>query len=211
MRCIRLRILKSICVATGVAFVGVASALAAADSREAQVDKLFRWATNGPGAAVVVIDHGKVVLEKAYGFADVDKKLPLTVHSVFDLASVTKQFTAMGVMILAQQGRLRYDDSLCKYFPQFSPFGCGITIRHLLNHTSGLPDYTEIFNASGLIRTNYPRAAREAGDTFEPTSKDAVSCLAKSGKLRFQPGEKWEYSDSGYVVYWRKSSKKFPA
>jgi CubicO group peptidase (beta-lactamase class C family) len=173
---------------------------AAAESPADQVDSLFAWATNGPGAVVAVVDHGNVVFEKAYGLADVEKKLPLTLHSVFDLASVTKQFTAMGIMILAERGQLHYDDSLCKFFPEFSPFGCGITIRHLLTHTSGLPDYEQIFWASGLIATNYPRAAKEPGDAFEPTSRDALRFIAKPGKLRFKPGDKWEYSDSGYVV-----------
>jgi CubicO group peptidase (beta-lactamase class C family) len=165
-----------------------------------RVDALFSWATNGPGAVVAVVDHGDILLEKAYGFADVKKKIPLTARSAFDLASVSKQFTAMGIMILAERAQLSYDDSLCRYFPEFSPFGCDITIRNLLNHTSGLPDYEEIFRASGLIQTNYPRAARDAGDTFEPASKDALRFIANEKKLRFKPGDQWEYSDSGYVV-----------
>ncbi|HZM05897.1 MAG TPA: serine hydrolase domain-containing protein [Candidatus Saccharimonadales bacterium] len=173
---------------------------AGSQSRSAQVDALFPPSSPGPGAVVAVVDHGRVVLEKAYGLANVGAKLPLTVHSVFDLASVSKQFTAMGIMILAQEGRLNLNDSICKFFPEFSPFGCAITLRHLLNHTSGLPDYEHLFRASGLVATNYPRAAKEARDTYEPTSRDALRLMARQGKLRFKPGDKWEYSDSGYVV-----------
>ncbi len=178
-------------------------ALAAGPLRAAPadaVDALFTWATNGPGAAVAVIDHGAVVFEKCYGWADVERKLPLTERSAFDLASVSKQFTALGIMILGERRQLSYDDSLCKFFPEFSPFGCRITVRHLLHHTSGLADYEKIFRDSGRIRLDYPKAAREPSDTFEPTSRDALEFIAREKKLRFEPGAKWEYSDSGYVV-----------
>jgi CubicO group peptidase (beta-lactamase class C family) len=173
---------------------------AAENSPAAQVDGLLGKKPEEPGCVIAVVDHGRVALEKAYGLANVEKHAPLTLHSVFDLASVTKQFTAMGIMILEQRGRLSYDDSICKFFPEFSPFGCDITVRRLLTHTSGLPDYEKIFPEDGLVVTNYPRAAKEPGDIYEPTSRDALRILARQGKLRFKPGDKWEYSDSGYVV-----------
>jgi CubicO group peptidase (beta-lactamase class C family) len=191
--------LARLCIVAAV-WLATVAAQSAPTSAAAQIDPLFDWATNGPGAVVAVVDHGKTVFEKAYGFADVEKHRPLDAHSVFDLASITKQFTAMGIMILAERGQLDYDDSVCKFFPEFSPFGYGITVRHLLQHTSGLPDYEKLYHDSGFIATNYPRPAKEAIDTFEPTSREALHFLAGQGKLRFKPGDKWEYSDSGYVV-----------
>ncbi len=180
--------------------LGLASARAATAPIAAQVDALFAWAVNAPGAVVAVIDHGQVVFEKAYGFADVARRRPLDFQSVFDLASITKPFTALGVVMLEERGRLDYDDSLCQYFPEFYPAGCAITIRDLLQHTSGLPDYMKLYNASGLVNTNYPRARRLATDRYEPSSRDARHLLAHAQKLGFAPGTKWEYSDSGYVI-----------
>jgi CubicO group peptidase (beta-lactamase class C family) len=191
---------RSLVIAAVLLLTALPVCRAGVDSRAAQVDALLAHISTGPGAVIAVVDHGHVLLEKAYGMANVEGKRPMTIHSIFDLASVTKQFTAMGIMVLAQRGQLKYDDSLCKFFPEFSPFGCDITVRRLLTHTSGLPDYEALYHDSGLIATNYPRANKEASDTYEPTSKDALHFLAKQAKLRFKPGDKWEYSDSGYVV-----------
>lgn len=140
-----------------------------------------------PGAAVMVIHDGKVIHKKGYGLANVETRTPIDTNTVFDLASVSKQFTAMAIMMLAERGKLGYDDPLTKFFPEFPAYASKITVRHLLNHTSGLPDYMAAFQKLGK-------------KDFEPTSKDAIKMLAEIPEPRFAPGEKWEYSNSGYMV-----------
>jgi CubicO group peptidase (beta-lactamase class C family) len=174
-----------------------ASALSAKDAeRAAQVDALMAEWSKGetPGAAVLVVQDGRVLLKKGYGLANVETKEPIRPDTVFDLASVSKQFTAMAVLMLAERGKLSLDDPLSKFFPAFPAYAQKITVRHILNHTSGLPDYMVIMTATGKIDKNW-----KAGG-FEPTSADTVKLLAEQKELRFAPGEKWEYSNSGYVV-----------
>lgn len=140
-----------------------------------------------PGAAVMVIEDGRVVHKKGYGLANVDANVPIDANTVFDLASFSKQFTAMGIMILAESGKLGYDDPLTKFFPEFPAYASKITVRHLLNHTSGLPDYMGVFTRLGKR-------------DFEPTGREALGMLAEIPTPLFAPGAKWEYSNSGYVV-----------
>ncbi len=174
-----------------------ASAMSAKDAeREAQVDALMAEWSKGetPGAAVLVVQDGRVLLKKGYGLANVETKELIRPDTVFDLASVSKQFTAMAVMMLAERGKLSLDDPLSKFFPGFPAYAQNITVRHILNHTSGLTDYMEVLTATGKIDKNW-----KAGG-FEPTSADTVKLLSEQKELRFAPGEKWEYSNSGYVV-----------
>jgi CubicO group peptidase (beta-lactamase class C family) len=93
------------------------------------------------GAALLVIDHHRVVCRKCYGLADLETQRPIAADSSFYLGSISKQFTAMAIMLLAEQGRLSYEDRLPGYFPQFPSWGTEISVRHLLHHTSGLPEY----------------------------------------------------------------------
>jgi CubicO group peptidase (beta-lactamase class C family) len=92
-----------------------------------------------PGAALLVIDHGERLYSKGYGLADLETQRPITADSSFYLASISKQFTAMAIMMLAEQGKLSFEDRLLAYFPQFPSWGAEITLRHMLHHTSGLP------------------------------------------------------------------------
>jgi CubicO group peptidase (beta-lactamase class C family) len=158
--------------------------------RSAQVDSIMARLVRptSPGAAVLVIKDGKVVHEKGYGLANIKAKLPITTSSTFDLASVSKQFTAMAIMILAERGKLDYDDPLTKFFPEFPPYASRITVRHLLNHTAGLPNYVTVF------------WRRPAGISSEPTAREVVTMLAQLPAPLSVPGEKYEYSNSGYVV-----------
>lgn len=173
------------------------------------IDELFAAMTVGsrPGAAVVVLDGGKVVHQKGYGLADLTTKRPVDANTVFDLASVSKSFTALAVMTLAEQGKLAYDDPVIKFIPQFTGDARKITIRHLLNHTSGLQDYM------GL----YVKKVKEGGwaPDFEPTSLDALGLLTAEERLEFEPGSAYAYSNSGYVVLAqvvaRASGQRFPA
>ena len=165
-----------------------------AGERAAQVDALMAQWKESPGAAVLVVQDGRILLSKGYGLSNVETKEPIRPDTVFDLASVSKQFTAMAILMLVERGKLSLDDPLSKFFPEFPPHAQKITVRHILNHTSGLPDYMVIFTANGKIDKNWKPGG------FEPTSADTVKLLAEQKELRFAPGEKWEYSNSGYVV-----------
>lgn len=167
-----------------------------------KIDALFsRWMKeNMPGAAVGIIHHGKILHNKGYGLSNIQTKTPITPQTVFDLGSVSKQFTSLAVMLLEQRGNLSYDDPLSKFFPEFPPYANKITIRQLMQHTSGLPDYEAAFLREGKIDKEYPRTTKRAGWDYEPTSMDALQILTKQPNLRFPPGDEWEYSNSGYMV-----------
>jgi len=171
-------------------------------SQVGQVDALFsRWDhTDTPGAAVMVIQKGKVVLKKGYGLADLESRSPITSDTAFLLASVTKQFTAMAIMILQERKQLSFDDPLSKFFSEFPPHAQSVTVRLLLNHLAGFPEYDDLFVATGKIDKNWPRSSKSKRSEFEPTAKDALGLLAGVKTLRFEPGTKFEYSNSGYVI-----------
>jgi CubicO group peptidase (beta-lactamase class C family) len=111
--------------------------------RARQVDAIFGEfiSKNTPGGVVLVIHEGRILYEAAYGLADIKNKTPLTTQSILHLGSIGKHFTAVAVVLLAEQGKLNLDDPIEKYFPELSRFGQDVTIRRLLQHTSGIPDY----------------------------------------------------------------------
>ena len=158
-----------------------------ADAAE-QVDVLLEDFTTGdsPGAAVVVIKDGAILHQAGYGLADIERGIPITPQSAFRLASVSKQFTAMAIMILADRGQLEFDDSLVEYLPELERFGDDITLRHLMTHLGGLPDYYEALTA-------------ESGDSM-PTTEEAMKFLAGWGEPLFPAGERYEYSNPGYEM-----------
>ena len=135
---------------------------------------------------LLVADSGKVVYHKAVGFNNFDTNEPLDTTSVFELASVTKQFTAMVVMMLKEEGKLGYDDPIEKYIPGL-PYK-NVTIRHLLTHTSGLPDYM------GVLDQHWDKT-KVAGNN------ECIEYLIKyAPPKRFEPGERFEYSNTGYML-----------
>lgn len=166
------------------------------EDKSKEVDELLGKTFSGesPGAAVLVVRDGRILHKKGYGLANLETKRKIEPDTIFDLASVSKQFTAMTILILSERGKLKLDDSLAKFFPEFPAYAEKITVRQLLNHTSGLPDYMEIFLKAGKIDAE----GKPGG--FEPSSADTVKLLAEQKQLRFEPGTKWEYSNSGYVV-----------
>ena len=155
--------------------------------KSAQVDALFAPFNQGetPGAAVLVIQNGAIVHHKGYGLARLDTKEPITPNSAFDLASTSKQFTAMAVMILADRGKLSYEDPLSKYFPDFPAYAQKITVRHLLTHTSGLVD---------VITAEWYKPG------YYPTSKEVAAFFLKQPNPKSAPGEKFEYNNAGYML-----------
>ncbi|MDP9046982.1 MAG: beta-lactamase family protein, partial [Bacteroidota bacterium] len=153
-----------------------------------QLDSLFGTlsAQGYLNGTVLIADGGKPVYEKAFGYADFDKKRPLTNQTMFELASVSKQFTAMAVMQLHEKGLLSYNDSLTKYFPAI-PYH-GITIEHLLRHTSGIPEFLSWDERQvDVNRVNY--------------NKDILAALVKNKiPLNFKPGDALSYSNTNYVL-----------
>ncbi|MGZ7066416.1 MAG: serine hydrolase domain-containing protein, partial [Candidatus Aminicenantales bacterium] len=158
-----------------------------------QADALFAGLTSArePGAAVLVVKDGRAVFERGYGVTDLRAMRRIDGRTNFRLASVTKQFTAAAVMLLVRDGKLHYDDRLTGIFPGFPDYGRAITIRHLLNHTSGLPDYEDLMPPAG------PSVPVE-----EVQIKDAgvLELLERQKAGTFVPGTRWAYSNSGYVV-----------
>jgi CubicO group peptidase (beta-lactamase class C family) len=147
---------------------------------------------HAPGAAVLVIQNARPVFQRGYGVMDLHARHAIDPHTNFRLASVTKQFTAMAVMLLVHEGKLHYDDHLTDIFPDFPEYGRTITIRDLLNHTSGLQDYEDLMT---------PQNDRVSPEKMVQISDAEVLQLLKQQKTtKFPPGTKWQYSNSGYVV-----------
>jgi CubicO group peptidase (beta-lactamase class C family) len=145
-----------------------------------------------PGAAVLVVNYGQVVFQSGYGVTDLRTLHKIDAHTNFRLASFTKQFTAACIMLLARDGKLHYDDHLTDFFPEFPAYGKSITVRNLLNHTSGLEDYDE------LLMKQYPDTPPEK----IPQIHDAgvLQLMEQQPATKFPPGSQWEYSNSGYAV-----------
>jgi CubicO group peptidase (beta-lactamase class C family) len=138
-----------------------------------------------PGLALAVIQNGALVKVKGYGLANIELDVPVTPQIVFQSGSVGKQFTATAIMQLVEEGKLRLDDRLTKYFPQSPDSWRDITVRHLLTHTSGIPDW-ETDSTVINLRNDY--------------TEGQLLHKAMSLRLDFQPGERWSYSNTGYVV-----------
>ena len=132
---------------------------------------------------ILVAENGNVIYKNAFGQGNKETKQYLNNESVFYLASVSKQFTGMAIMVLKEQNKLSYDDKLSKYFPQFPPYADKVTIKHLLNHTSGIPDYFRL-------------------NAYKPGLKneDVLAVLVKRDSLDFAPGQRFSYSNGGYVL-----------
>jgi CubicO group peptidase (beta-lactamase class C family) len=181
-----LRILAVLC-----AFAGGTSAqklTAPADARS-RIDHVFTQfnRTNSPGCAVGVALDGATVASLAYGMADLEHDVPLRPDSIFEPGSVTKQFTAAAVLLLAQQGKLSLDDPARKYLPELPDYGTPLTIRHLLNHTSGLRDWGSVEAIAGWPRT-----------TRAYTHADVLDILSRQKSLNYPPGAEYSYTNSGY-------------
>lgn len=156
-----------------------------------QVDELFAsyLTDRSPGAAVIVIQDGRILHQAGYGLADLAKGTPITPSQIFHLASVGKQFTALAVLILVEQGKLGLDDPVEKFLPELSHFGNQVTIRTLLHHTSGMPDAY----SGDLYKALIERSSR-------PTNADLLAVLSTADGLLFGPGFQFEYSNTGYDV-----------
>jgi CubicO group peptidase (beta-lactamase class C family) len=153
---------------------------------------------NAPGMAATLVRNGRIEYRRVFGFADLGARTPITPDTQFLLASLTKQFTAMAIMILAERHKLQFDDTLAKFCPEFPAYARTITIRNLLNHTAGLTQYDDILGVK--LDENYFRSSKSPPAAHELTSAEVLQLLSRQEKLRFTPGDKFEYSDSAYVV-----------
>ncbi len=156
----------------------------------AKVDALFApWDDpHSPGCALGVIRDGRVVYERGYGMADLEHAVPITPHTAFDIASMSKQFTGMAILLLAEQKKLSLDDDVRRYVPEVPDYGVTITLRHLLHHTSGLREH---FLLRQLVGWRW-------GDLV--TRADELSRVAGQKELNFRPGDEHSYSSVGYFL-----------
>jgi CubicO group peptidase (beta-lactamase class C family) len=169
-------------VAVALAAALLVGAPAYAQDKTAEIDKIFSWATpNAPGCAIAVSQNGKLVVNRAYGAADLERNVPLSPDTVFDAGSLRKQFVAASILLLVEEGRLALSDDVRKFIPELPDYGNKITLDHMLTHTSGLRDWVGLLNLAD-------------GDV------DAWTMIMRQRSLNFAPGEEWSYSNSGYVL-----------
>jgi len=157
-----------------------------------KIDELFKkWdKSDSPGCALGIIRDGKIIYKKGYGMADLEHDVPITPKTTFNIGSITKQFTAMCILLLVEQKKISLDDDIRKYLPKFPDYGQTITIRHLIHHTSGIRDFAGLSILKGmnlLESTNRPK-------------HEVLIIVAKQKELNFSPGEEMLYSNSGYLM-----------
>jgi CubicO group peptidase (beta-lactamase class C family) len=160
------------------------------DSLASKVDKLFaEW--NGPdrpGVAVGVVHGGKLIYAKGFGNADVETGAPITPETIFHVASISKEFTAYAIVLLAQEGKLSIDDDIHAYLPEVPDFGQKITIRHLIHHTSGLRDQWALLSMAGW------------GLSDVITKEHIFNLVRRQKELNFAPGAEYLYCNTGYTL-----------
>jgi CubicO group peptidase (beta-lactamase class C family) len=160
------------------------------DSLAARVDSVFRAfdRTDSPGCALGVYRDGRILYARGYGMASLELGVPITPRTVFDVGSVSKQFTATSVLLLEQDGRLSLDDEVRRYVPQLPPYAAGVSLRRLLSMTSGVRDYLQLMSLAG-------RRFDATADTL-----DFLRFIARSETTNFEPGTRYLYSNSGYAL-----------
>lgn len=157
-------------------------------SYESKIDSIvsLQYSDNEPGITILVAKDGKAIYKKALGKSNLELNIPIEVNSVFQIGSITKQFTAVSILMLAEQGKLNIEDKIGKYIPEYIEVGRDITIHHLLNHTSGIK------NKTPLSEKNYT-------SKMDRSPKELITYF-KDEPLAFIPGEKFKYSNAGYIL-----------
>lgn len=175
--------------ACGVAAPEAARPAPASSPAAAAVDSLMaRYGQNSPGAAVLVFRGGQQLFAKGYGRADLEHGAAITPRTPFHVASVSKQFTAFAIALLAAQGRLSLDDDVRRHIPELADFGQPITLRHLLNHTSGMRDQWSLWVLAGGLSDDVIR------------QDDLMRLITRQRELNFATGTEWAYSNTGYTL-----------
>jgi len=182
--------LAAAAIFAGALTIPAASSAAPPDGR--RIDAIFETLPkDGPGCALGVYSQGEAVVLKGYGLANLEHKVPVGPDTVFNIGSVSKQFTAMSAIMLANQGKLGLDDDIRKYLPEMPDYGTPITIRQLIDHTSGIRNYFDVLFLKGLSHR-------------DPVTPDEVyALLTHLRKLDFPPGSQERYSNSGYFLLGR--------
>ena len=163
---------------------------AAPDALTDKVDRIFaEWnTTSSPGCALAVVKDGHIVYEHGYGMANLELGVAITPQSVFDIGSVSKEITAMAILLLVQDGKVALDADIRKYLPEMPDYGSQITVRHLLHHTSGLRNYDDLFDLEGIPEADLT------------TDRDAMDLIVRQKGVNFKPGEEFLYSDTNYFL-----------
>jgi CubicO group peptidase (beta-lactamase class C family) len=150
--------------------------------KTSEIDKVFSWANAAaPGCACAVSQNGKVILNRGYGSADLEREVLITPNSIFDAGSLTKQFVAAATLLLVEEGKLSLTEDIHKYIPQLPDYGHKITVDNLLTHTSGIRDWI------GML-------------PLAPGDPDALTMILRQRSLNGIPGEEWSYTNSGFVL-----------
>lgn len=152
------------------------------------IDSLLqtKYSSNTPGAVFLISKNGNIIYKKAFGIANLELNVPMKTDNVFKIGSITKQFTAIAILMLLEQGKLNLTDQITKFIPDYPTNGNKITIHHLLTHTSGIKDYTKVKGINAISQKNM--------------SPIELIDFSKNEPIDFIPGEKYKYSNSAYVV-----------
>ncbi len=178
-------------ITAALALAAAASiALAANDAGDAAIGRVMNaFVKPGqPGCTVGVLQGGSLTHQAAFGLADLERGKPLDTHAVFNLASVSKQFTAFALLLLEQEGELKLDDPVVKYLPELAQSARDVTLRQLMHHTGGLRDYIELLTMKGR------------GDADGATIQESLLALARQTRPNAAPGVEWDYSNTGYFL-----------
>jgi len=167
-----------------------AMSYAVPDTITDQVDRVFaEWnTTSSPGCALTVVKDGRIVYEHGYGMANLELSVAITPQSVFDIGSVSKEITAMAILLLAQDGKLSLDDDVRKFLPEMPDYGSKITLRNMLHHTSGLRNYDDLFDLEGIPEVDLT------------TDRDAMDLTVRQKGVNFKAGEEFLYSDTNFFL-----------
>jgi len=149
-----------------------------------------RYKPANPGAQLAISRNGQVIFSQAWGMADLEHRVPLTNESIIEAGSVSKQFTAAAILLLEQQGKLSLNDDVRKYVPELPDYGTPVTLRHLMQHTSGLKDWGAVAAIAG-----WPRSTK----TY--SNEDALLIMSRQKTLNNKPGDEYIYSNSGYNLF----------
>ena len=179
-----LRVLASVLAGALLALEGLLTVTARADPVDDYVALQMRR-QHVPGVSLAVVQDGRVVKQQAYGFADLEQMVPVTPDTVFEIGSITKQFVAAALMTLVEQGTIDLDQPASKYLSDLPPAWHEVTVRQLLTHTSGIPDFEEILGY-GAYRS--------------PTTAQQLLAVAAAKPMDFSPGTRWHYSNTGYYL-----------
>ena len=177
---------------TGMAALAFAFPLAGQSLDAVQIqriDSVFsRYNSASPGCALVITRRDSIVYARGYGMASLELRVPITTRTVFDLGSVSKQFTAASIFLLQLDSKLNIDDDVRRYLPELPALGAKVTLRHLLTHTSGWRDYNDLLSLDGFDERDHT------------TDRDAWDALRRQRALNFTPGSTFRYSNTGYFL-----------